>query len=80
MHPDIKKIMGSEDNGVRSCKYNIFKYSYHKYDTARLDPSFYCIRSCGNEARLKIIDRINKIPEPAEIPAVEVYSQAAAGE
>ena len=30
------------------------------------------IRSCGNEARLKIIDRINKIPEPAEIPAIEI--------
>ena len=35
-----------------------------------------CIHSRGNEARLKIIDRINKIPEPAEILAVKVYHES----
>jgi len=34
--------------------------------------SRHCIRFCGYEARLKIIDRINKISEPAEIPTVKV--------
>ena len=35
--------------------------------------SKHCIHSCGNEVMLKIIDRINKISEPAERPAVKVY-------
>ena len=35
-----------------------------------------CIHSRGNEARLKIIDRINKAPEPVEILAVKVYHQS----
>ena len=33
----------------------------------------YCIHSCDNKARLKIIDRINKTPEPAEVLTVKVY-------
>ena len=33
----------------------------------------YCIRSCANKARLKIIDRINKTHEPTEAYAVKVY-------
>ena len=42
-------------------------------ETTLASLSRYCILSCENERRLKVIDRINKTPEPAEVFAVKVY-------